>query len=346
MADFRSTLKRFDPQVLLRTAVLFAIGVLPCAVLGIPGAALVLVVGWAAAAAIFPEYKLTALALPAGSAVGMTVMLPFEFCWLPALWAGLGTFGILVPEKDHVRRIIRWGLMTAGIVCAALAALAIRYPGETGSGIAQELVSWISSSSQRDMILLSAYQNGLASADASLLPAATNPAMMFRAPELSEEAANELLFSLRTTFESLYRVHMPNLIVSFIGLTTALCTVAPDEWLRRRGLDVDPLPQIEDWKLPPRMAIAAVCGLFLSIVPYLLDSAIPSYAVTLCVGAATWAFMVQGAGLLAFLLKKRGTRRSSRYTCALILAVLLPQVLEIMGVIDQITTLRNRSDAE
>lgn len=346
MADFRSALKQFDPQVLLRAAILFAIGFLPCAVLGIPGAALVLVGGWAAAASIYPEDKLVSLALPAGGAVGMAAMLPIEFCWLPALWAGLGAFGILVPERIHIRRIIRWGLMTACVVCAALAALALRYPGETGTGIAQELITWIAESSQRDTILLSAYQNGLASADPSVMPAVTNKAMMFRVPELSAEAATELLYSLRTTFESLYRVHMPNLIVAYIGLSTALCTVAPDEWLRRRGLDVDPLPQIEDWKLPPRMAVIAVCGLILSIVPYMLDSAVPSYAVTMCVGAATWAFMVQGAGLLAHLLKKRGTRRSSRYTCALILAVLLPQVLEILGIIDQITTLRKRSNAE
>ena len=134
--------------------------------------------------------------------------------------------------------------------------------------------------------------------------------------------------------------------LALTAMMTALCTVAPDEWLRRRGEGDNYLPLMEDWKLPPRMAIIAVCGLFLSFVPYLLDSAVPSYAVTLCVGAATWAFMVQGAGLLAYLLKKRGTRRRSRYTAALILAVLLPQVLEIMGVIDQITTLRKRSDAE
>ena len=360
MADLRNVFRRTPPSALMHAAMMLLTGLLPCMALGIPGAIAVFVFGWPLAAMMHAAVGLPAVALLPGGAAGMALLLPAELFWVPLAWAVLGGIGILVPESTLDRRAIRWGALAAAAVCAVFGALALRYTGETAAGLAQELTNWLDASPQRDSVLLSAYQAGLASADASLLPrtpllpsavpdgytATPNALYTVLGKSLSDEAAHELLNSLRTSLEMLFRVYAPQLTVTFIGLTTVLCMVVPDEWLRRRGRNDQPLPQMEEWKLSPRTAAVAAFGLMLGIAPYLSGSTTMSYMLTMCSGAAMWAYMVQGAGYLARLLKRRGTHRSTRYTIALVLAVLLPRVLEILGIIDQITSLRKRGDTE
>ena len=360
MANLRNVFRRTPPYALMYAAMSLLTGLLPCVMLGIPGAMAVFVLGWPMAAMMHAAVGLPAVALFPGGAAGMALLLPAELFWVPLAWAVLGGIGILVPETAHDRRAIRWGVLAAAAVCVVFVALALRYPGETAVGLAQELVDRLAASPQRDSILLTAYQSGLARADASLLPdspllpsaipesytATPNALYAMLGKSFSDEAARELLNSLRTSLETLFRYFAPQLSVTFIALTTVLCMVAPDEWLRRHGKNDNPLPQMEDWKLSPRTAAVAACGLPLGIVAYLNGRSTMSYTLLMCFVASMWAFMLQGAGYLARLLKKRGTRRSTRYTIALVLAVLLPQVLACLGVIDQITSLLPRSDTE
>ncbi len=383
MAEPRSGNRRIDRTTVLRAAVPFAVTLVLPQLLGLPGLLACILLSWPFAATFSPVWGWTAAAPVAGSCLALMHLLPGEMLVLPPVWAACGLIGAFAPRREPLRMLCRWIALSSVTILAVLTALALRYPGETSAGLAQEMIDHIAQSDNRDAILMSACDNGLAlledesilSPFGEMLSRAELPRedvlrlymhtgqkmssprmqlLMYEAMQgggtvyLSDKAASELLNSLRTTFETMYRVYMPEIVISFIAFTTALCMLLPDEWQRRRGLSrrEDQLPPMDTWKLPLPMAVFAAFMYAPGLITYMTDDRVVRYMCMLCTGAAAWPFMFQGAGLIAYWLKKRDTARTTRLWLAMGLAVLMPQALEILGMMDQILPLRKGSDAD
>lgn len=383
MAEPRGKNRQIDRTAVLRAAVPFAVALLLPTVLGLPGLLACILLSWPFAAMLAPAWGLPAASAAVGSCLALMRVLPGETFFLPLIWSGCGLFGAFAPRREPLRMLFRWTALAVVTVAAVLLTLTLRYPGETSEGLAQEMIDYIDHSAGRDAILMSAYDGGLALLeDESILsPYGTmledvrlpqedvirlythtgqkmsTPMMQMMLYEamqggghvhISDRAAQELLYSLRTTFETMYRVYMPGLIVSYVAFTAVLCVLLPDEWRRRRGIGTrdEQLPAMDTWKLPLPAAVFAAFMYVPGLITYMTDDRVIRYACMLCTGAAAWPFMFQGAGLMAHWLKKHGTARTVRLALALGLAVIFPKALEIMGMLDQILPLRKSSDAD
>ena len=372
---------QIDRTTVLRAAVPFAVTLVLPQLLGLPGLLACVLLSWPFAAMLSPVWGWTAGAPVVGSCLALMHLLPDGLFPIALLWAACGLYGAYAKRQEPLRMLIRWAALSCAVVLTVLGALTLRYPGETAAGLAQEMVDSIAQSGNRDAVLMSAYDNGMASLeDESILspygailgglwlPAEdvmrlymhtgqklSAPGMqmlMYGAMQtggampLGDRAAAELLGSLQTTLETMYHMYMPEIVISYVAFTSALCVLLPDEWKRRRGIGrkKEQLPAMDTWKLPLPMAVCAAFMYVPGVITWMTDDRIVRYACMLCTGAAAWPFMFQGAGLLAHWLKKHGTARTVRLWLALGLAVIFPQALEIMGMFDQILPLRKADD--
>jgi len=384
MAGFRGLLQRINGTLLLRAAVLMALSFALPSMLGLAGMLVCLLGGWSIAAMLYPTWGWAALTGLAGSAIGFMRALPADLFWLPLVWMAAGLAGTLLPAKAYTERIVRWSALAVIMLLTVLTALTLRYPGETAEGIAQEMIDTIQASENRAAILASAYDAGLATLEdesllspfgeilpkhvaltenqlrtllAGLSPLMNRAAIQLQlygmmqpaaAPVIPERAANELLYSLQTTLEALLRTQMPKMAVSYVAFTTVLCALLPDEWRRRRGIGdpKDYLPNPEAWKLPKATATLAAIMYLPGLMLFLTTDRTMRYLFTLISSTAAWAFMYQGAGLLAYWLKKRPYTRAVRLGSAFAMALIFPQALEILGMLDQIFPLRKSGDED
>lgn len=345
MADRERLVRMPDGRTLVRTVFATAAMVLLPLLGGLPGVFGALLLGWILASALYPLGGLVTLLPVAGAAIGCACTLPQGLGWLALPWAALGAAGVLIPAATWQKRAGIWAAAGMAFVCTALGALSVRYGGAPlAAGLSQELADTISALAERDAVLISAYQAGLAQLDKAY---AAMPAVRIGDVVLMMPAVRmQLLYSLQTNMEYILAASMPGLIVSYAAMTTLMCTVLPDEMLRRHGLAKQPLPAIETWRLPRRLPGGIIVLCLLGFLPSLTNHDMLESLGRLCSSAVDWVFMFTGAGLLAYLMKQRGVSRMMRMIAPLVLAVAIPQTLVILGIVDMFVPLRPRSDAD
>lgn len=178
---------------------------------------------------------------------------------------------------------------------------------------------------------------------------------------LSEAARSDLLLSVRSLVSGALAAMVPNVIVSQSILGGVACLLLPlrfgyiaaekrafleapvaeeGEEPRRAPVDFPDLqmPKFESWHLPRgigwQVGLALVIGYFLST-----RSGTPAgIAGTILYSASRAVFSIQGAALVNYMQKTRGTKRVWRVIVPLLL--MLFSVLIFLGIFDQISNVR------
>lgn len=254
------------------------------------------------------------------------------------LWPVIAVWGVglLVMSVLHVRpgaRTILSGALLAVVTSMLGLALALTQSGgQLIPWLAQALVDLIDRSPSSATLLLNAYQSGLARLEGTM---ALVPALrLFNTIIIPADVRLQLLYSLRTSIESLLRAYLPRGVVIWVLLTALIPALVAEGCLRSRGRQSD-LPPFDQWYLPRELSNGVFVMLLLGLLPYLTDTAVLVYLGTMCYTLGSWACMLQGASLMICRMTERGAKP---VTCALLAAVLmalLPLALFFLGCYDQ-----------
>ena len=278
--------------------------------------------------------RLTARACVLGGCLCAGLTLPRWVLPVIILWGtGLLAMSLLrVPCGSRtIRASVLHGLAT-GVTLLAL--LVWRMDGLLVPGLAQALVDWVDRSPNSVKLLLSAYQIGLSRLEGQL---ALVPALrIFQAVIIPPAVRQELLYSLRTSLESLLQLYLPRWMMGWLLLTALLPALAAEGYLhsRRRRSDLPPPTQ---WHIPEGWAVAVLLMLLMSFLPYLTNSPVLICMGEMCSTLGYWAYAIQGAALLTAVLAKR---RASPLLIGAIVALgvtVLPLVLFFLGGYDQLS---------
>lgn len=265
---------------------------------------------------------------------GCAAAVPLVPPWLISavvVW-GLGLLAMSLLPVPPGRRTIRASAVHA--VCTAVTALALasaRWGGSLISGLAQTLIDRIDASPNSAITLLSAYRLGLARLEGDL---ALIPTLGFFNPAILPDVRQQLLFSLRTSLETLLQAYIPRGVMTWMLLTALLPALAAECYLRSRNRRSD-LPSPRLWHIPNRMTSGITLLLLLGLLPYVSGSPVLGLAGTMCNTLALGACAVQGASFLADFLARRSIRP---LLCGLIVALItamLPTALFFFGIYDQ-----------
>lgn len=354
----------------LRLAALLLAALLPCACFGWPAAVAELLLAWPVAAALQVSWGFEMALLPlmvAGAAMATCPAIP---AWLMMVWGVLGTCGVLVRLRSQQANAAWWtGLCLAALMAAAAALHQASGAQLPAIYLAQRLIELIDQSPKGTEILLNAYQMGLASLEGKLamLPALRLGSVVVMTPEVRME----LLYGLRTSLEELLYAMLPKAGTMWALLTALACAVIPGMRRRRQGLPREEkawlpwreavqtnkaaeavlqrtrfapvYPPMEEWHMPRMMGLGAACLYLCGLMPYAQAPAMHDLLVMLG-NVGSLMFMVQGASLMLFLMRRMDMQRSMRGTWTLVAAVLLPQLMVLMGFADQVLPLRGPKD--
>lgn len=272
-------------------------------------------------------------------------------CWalpsvaLPALgWCGAGIAMCLIHHGSAKQRGLAWGCMCIAMVCALLVWANLHYAGQVYGGLAEDLASWVNEQDNAGEILLRCYQMGFSRLEDDLQPVINLLGMLVMTPQVRMQ----LVYSLRTTLESLLAALLPQVIVGWALVTAVLAASLPDVVRRRRGQRGELLP-FTQWRMTDRMRR------FMNVLAlgYLLQlmgtSAVTATVGSLCGAAFQYGYTLLGLAVMEGITKQYGTARPLRRLWMLVCLLLAPIILVILGIADWVLDprkLRRMTDHE
>ena len=222
--------------------------------------------------------------------------------------------------------------------------------GDLFAKAADTICALISESEMGDMLLVSMAQYGLIGLSGDL----TDGAVLLGeyGYTLSESARPELLLSLRSMILSMLTALLPGMLISHSIETGLLCHVWPRHRVARKSAPPEELtempappkenelPHISYWHIPRpwglRIGILGA-GYFLSSA----QNPVLSMLGQMFFSLFTCVFSIQGLATLNFVQHKRGTNYPWRVALPIILTLMLPNTLTFLGMMDQMTNMRN-----
>ena len=268
----------------------------------------------------------------AGACVSAALLLPGWLWPAAALWgAGLIAMSVLrVPAGS--KTILAGAVLAAGTGILTLTLATVRFDGQLIPSMAQGIVDLVDQHPNSAAMLLSAYRSGLARLEGehALVPALQFLGIII----IPADVRLQLLYSLRTSLETMLRNGLPTWLVGWMLLTALLPVLALEGSLRSRGRHSD-LPPLERWYLSDRMAAAAGVMLLISLLTYLSASAPIRYLGAMCGTLGYWAWATQGASSLLSVLTARRMRPLFRGLAIALIVALVPLALVLLGCYDQ-----------
>lgn len=271
---------------------------------------------------------------------------------LPILAAFLCVIAFRAPFWKGCAVMVGVHVLSLAAVYAVLRNLA---GGDLYAAAGQAAMDALRSSELGDSLLYQLYSMGLIGLRGELAENALQ--LTLGGYALSSQAREDLLLSVNTLVSSTLVTLVPNVIVTQSILGGVMCLLLPlrfgflaeekRAFLSRADADAPQgkinfpdlgMPPFSAWHLPRGIGWQVGAAL---IAGYLLRmSAAPAAAVAGSVlhAGASAVFMIQGAALVNFLQKSRGTRRVWRVVTPIVLMLL--SVLMMIGVVDQMVNIR------
>lgn len=255
---------------------------------------------------------------------------------LPALaWCGAGLGMSLIGGEHPQRRGLAWAGLCTAMLCGLLVWMNFHYEGQVFAGLAEDAAAWVNARDDAGDILLRCYQLGLSRLEDDLQPVVNLLGMLV----MTQQVRLELLYSLRTSLESLLTSLLPQVIVAWVLMTAVLTAALPDVVRRKRG-QKGKLSPFGEWQL----TVGQRRGLNGLALGYLLSLAATS-AVTvlvgnLCAAVFHYAYMLLGLAVMEGITKRYGTARLLRRLWMGACLVLAPVILVILGIADGAFDLR------
>ena len=275
------------------------------------------------------------------------------------LLSGVYALPVLIAFFVMIRLRVPFWKACAGMILVHLASASAAYlllqrllDGSLYPAAAEAAVNALKSLEYGDALLFEFYQTGLLS-----LPDSLRDQVLVETIDgavLSAEAKKDLLLSVYSLVETMLKSLVPRVLVqqSILGGVGALLVPIRFGALARErraqtaaGTAGDPpfpdlgMPPLSLWCIPRGMGwkvgVALAAGFLLQSMA---GSAAGATAGVILYAAAAAVFTVQGAALLNFMQKSRGTRRIARVIVPCLLLAL--GILPYLGIFDQIINIR------
>lgn len=268
---------------------------------------------------------------------------------LPVLFAFMLLIHYRVPFWKACAGMILTHLLSASAVFLLLQRL---IGGSLYPAAADAAVDALKSLEYGDALLYEFYRSGLLSLPESLRDQVLTETV--QGAVLSAEAKKDLLLSVHSMAETLLKSLVPRVLVQqsiLGGVGALLLPIRFAAIARQRRAPHTPLPEDEaefpDLGMPPlslwfiprgmgwKAALALLAG---GALQAMSGSAAGVTAGVILYAAASAVFTVQGAALLNFMQKSKGTRRTMRVVIPCLLLAL--GILPYLGIFDQIINIR------
>ncbi len=279
-------------------------------------------------------------ALPRGLAVAAMALTVLAAALCGLSWQALVLCGVMglwaaavsaLPRRVRSERLLPVALTGAvTLLMAALALLRQRYGGPACPGLAEEMVKAIEARQDSAAWLVQAWRMGLVRLEGEALPALR----LFGVTVIPPAVRTEMLNSLRLSLEALLTDGLPRLMVvyaAFSALLAALMSDAMARLERRPGR----LRPFEGWYLSREASICACILAALSLLRWMTASLTVYQTATMCATAFGLMYIVQGAALTVWWLRRHGWRPVTSGLMAAVLAATLSTVVIILGAADQ-----------
>lgn len=246
--------------------------------------------------------------------------------WIPQTWL------------NELRAAFYWASMSLMTVMLLICMADGHYQGDIFSGLAEDLVKWMTPEGSRASVLYQAYRTGLAGLDSrrkaalTLLSLSTNGNWL---PWLTEDVLQQLEWSLQRTLELLLPTQLPDLLVKGIMLLSMGMLL-----FRRRMEGEKTAPPLEKWYMPTSLGRSMGVLLLFSVVQYMTDDLTVMMSAQMLGCCAFWAFAVQGLAVMRFVMQKEEMGQRKQILMLLLMLLVLPIVALATGVLDQLKDIR------
>lgn len=284
---------------------------------------------------IWPTVALGTVCALCCALCGLSALLPVSAGWsVLALAAGL----FPLKQKPEMRPYL-WGGAVVIAWGAWILMLQSAFSGQMIVGLAQAMADEINANSQRDMLLMGAYNLGLARLSD---PGATMTETVYGQMilNLTDGARTELLNSFRTSMEELFPSILCESFILHLTINVFLCTLLPDHYRRKQG-EKGIFPPLDEWHMPRGTGLKI--GLFAIgyVIPSLTGSGMWLNVGTIFAGVFTIVYGLQGCCMLLWIEKRMGMRSAMRYIWAVVIGLFVPFLSVIMGIMDQTRDVRH-----
>ncbi|MBQ8201170.1 MAG: DUF2232 domain-containing protein [Clostridia bacterium] len=277
------------------------------------------------------------LALMALPFTAESLALPMWLAVPVGLWLVVNAVYVLLASRLRGRgMLLYWGGACAAVLLTTLALAGGRYHGQIIDGLASSLCARIEGLPvlEKPRVLLMLYQAGFARLETETAQMLTLGVKLAGVLGISPEIQLQLINSFCTTVEQLLPSLLPEIMVQWAMLTVLLTAFAGDEtlrWQTGRGR----LPRLSQWYMPVQTGRMMLVIMLLGVVQLLTRSIPIAQTAIMCRTLGYWAFAVQGAACLMFMLQRQQASRM-RCTLTLVLGLLIaPFVLMLIGLYDQ-----------
>lgn len=313
--------------------------------MGSAGLMIVCIIAWPVAAWINEKQGWVGYALPIMAGASALMLLDGKLGAPLAEWCFAGLTALLItrmnlPLFKDKPRWFREGIIHGSMGLAALVTVILclqdSYPGGIAQGISGDLVALIKDAPNGAQLLYNFYAAGLVPLETSMTAVTEGADGILY---MSAEVRDQLLLGLRARLDEALELGIPSISVYLVALTTLLAVMLPVTVRRRRG-EKDETPRFDRWHLPKDMGRPIAC-LFLGAALPMLTS-VPALVAMgqLMYAVASVVYSVMGASVLRFASKLGGRRPVISWVMILLAAVAIPQMLMVLGVLDQWKDLR------
>lgn len=246
--------------------------------------------------------------------------------WIPQTWL------------NELRTAFYWATVSLVTVMLLICMADGYYQGDIFSGLAADLVKWMTPEGSRASVLYQAYRTGLAGLDSrrkaalTLLSLSTNGNWL---PWLTEDVLQQLEWSFQRTLELLLPTQLPDLLVKGIMLLSLGMLL-----FRRRLEDEKTAPPLEKWHMPTALGRSMGVLLLLSVVQYMTSDLTVMMSAQMLGCCAFWAFAVQGLAVMRFVMQKEEMGQKKQLLMLLLTLLILPIVALATGMLDQLKDIR------
>ena len=273
------------------------------------------------------------------------LILDGPLAWTIAIWCMGGVVALALAQITLLPglRRPRWyreGWIHGSVAVVSLVAVILYlrgcYPGGIAKGVTTALVTAIGNAPNGAELLFQLHQAGFVPLDHSMTLLTEGADGLFY---MTDEVRLQLLFGLRPRLEEALTLAIPSCAVYLVALTALLAVMLPVTARRRRG-EKDDTPRFDKWRLPKEAGLPVACLLIGGAFP--MFTGIPAIVAMgqMTSAVASVVFGVLGAAVMRFASRLSGRRPVITWVMILLAAVCVPQLLTLLGVLDQVMDMR------
>lgn len=273
-------------------------------------------------------------------------LLPPVLCWV----AFNGIYPLLMQKAASMKHALYMGALCCLTALLACMMAAIRYQGSVTDGLAGSVCAMVEGLplQEKARALLLSYQTGMSRLDEETGRMMIAAVRLFGVLGITPELQQQLLYSLRTSLETVLPMLLPEYAVQWGMLTTMVFALTGDALTRataRLNLTAfrviptngrpDTLIPFGAWYITRANGHVLMGLIMLGLAQYVTGSGALVLTASMCSSLGSWCFIIQGMAFLWFKLTERSIAKTRIVILFCFILLLVPFLFTLLGFYDQ-----------